>query len=98
MAEIRFVFCALGLYKLGLRRFNTLMLRLSAVSYEWYLVHYFIILEFYFNFSEYISSLWMDAAAAVFIFAATILAAFAYSFLYKKLSGAIRGVIRGTRA
>lgn len=85
-----FIFCALALYKLGLKGFNSLMIKLSSISYEWYLVHYLVLLLCYFEVWASISSLKQDILYAVAIFALTLLAAVVYRFLRSKLTQLIR--------
>lgn len=81
-----FVLCALALYKLGIKRFNNFMVRLSTVSYEWYLVHYIVLLLCYFEVWASISSLGQDILYAVGIFALTLIAAIIYHFLWSNFT------------
>lgn len=81
-----FVLCALALYKLSVKPFNAVMIKLSAISYEWYLVHYIVLLLCYFEVWSGISSLGQDILYAVGIFALTLIAAVLYHFLWSNFT------------
>lgn len=81
-----FVLCALALYKTGIKPFNSLMLKISSISYEWYLVHYLVLLLCYFEVWAGISSLGEDIMYAVGIFILTLIAAFVYHFVWSNFT------------
>lgn len=81
-----FIFCALALYKLGIRPLNSFMVKLSSISYEWYLVHYLVLLLCYFEVWAGISSLGEDILYAVGIFILTLAAAAVYHFLWSNFT------------
>lgn len=89
-SAVGFVFCALALYKIGLKAFNSLMIKLSAVSYEWYLVHYLVLILCYFRAWDYIDSLGKDIIYSTVIFFITLLSAIIFHFLWDGLTRLLR--------
>lgn len=89
-SAVGFVFCALALYKLGLKHFNSLMIRLSAVSYEWYLVHYLVLIVCYFRAWDYIDSFGKDLLFSTVIFFITLAAAIVFHYAWD-------GIVRACR-
>lgn len=84
-SALGFVCCAAALYKLGFSRFNTLMLWLSDASYEWYLVHYLVMILCYFEVWSGIVTPLQDVLYALGIFTLSLLAAILYHQLWDKI-------------